>query len=288
MMSISAVIWVATEMNFEEPVLTKRTFREIAGIVYSNFGIELPQAKYNLLVNRLRKVLRLKKLSTYEEYLALLKRDNSGHELQVLADAISTNHTYFYREPAHFTYFEKTILPLLKQKLDREKDLRVWCAASATGEEPYTLAMIEKEFFGDDYARWNAGLLATDISEKALKKAYAGSYPVEEITALPPDLKKYFINYGETVQVIPQIRKEVTFRKVNLMNPFRFKKPFQVIFCRNVMIYFDEPTKENLIEKMYNCTTDGGFLLIGHSESINRLKNPYTYVAPGIYQKVLT
>ncbi len=184
----------------------------------------------------------------------------------------------------------KTALPTVVAQLEKEnrKDLRIWCAGCSTGEEPYTLLMLMQEFFGPDYAKWNAGILATDISLKALDTARNGIYPEERIAALPPEFQqKYFRKLGDGNRaVIDRIRQEATFRRFNLMNDsFPFKKPFQIIFCRNVMIYFDQPTRERLVAKFHKFTEPGGYLFIGHSETLGRNQNAYRYLMPAAYRR---
>ena len=267
--------------------LTDIEFKKISDLVYTSFGITLNDSKRSLVVNRLNKVLRDKGLTSFTAYFKHLISDTSGVELQQLANSISTNHTYFYRESGHFDYYQKTALPEVVKTI-KDKDLRVWCAASSTGEEPYTLAMIQREFFGDAYINWKGGLLATDISEAALKTAIEGVYPKGEGAKLPPTLKsKYLINTGDTCSVHSDIKKDVTYNKLNLIKPFKFKKPFHFIFCRNVMIYFDQPTKDALVQRLYDCTMPGGYLFIGHSETVPRKNCPYKYVMPAVYRKEL-
>ncbi|MCM8536501.1 MAG: protein-glutamate O-methyltransferase CheR [Lentisphaeraceae bacterium] len=270
-----------------EPIdITQKEFSTISKLVYESFGIILNDSKRSLVVNRLNKLLRSRGLSTFSQYFQQLQSDKSGDELQLLANSISTNHTFFNRESRHFEYYSKEALPEVTKNIT-DNDLRVWCAASSTGEEPYTLAMLQKEFFGMQYNQWKAGLLATDISETALGKATQGVYPADEVNKLPPTLKnKYFSKSGDEFAVKPDIKKEVAFRKLNLVKPFKFKKPFHVIFCRNVMIYFDQPTKDSLIKRMYDYTVPGGYLFIGHSETIPRHNCPYKFIMPAVYRKV--
>ena len=270
-----------------QPIILKDSeFKKIATLVYDSFGIILNESKRSLVVNRLNGILRQKGFSTFMHYYNHLTQDKTGAELQELANNISTNHTFFNRESGHFEYYQKTALPEVTKTIN-DNDLRVWCAASSTGEEPYTLAMIQQEFFGQNYSAWKAGLLATDISEKALSKANAGLYPKDEVNKLPPNLKNnYFTKVGDQFSVKQNVKSEVTFRKLNLVKPFKFKKPFHIIFCRNVMIYFDQPTKDDLIQRMYEYTMPGGYLFIGHSESIPRHTCPYKFIQPAVYRKI--
>ncbi|MCM8533741.1 MAG: protein-glutamate O-methyltransferase CheR [Lentisphaeraceae bacterium] len=266
--------------------ITDKEFETISKLVYEAFGIILNDSKRSLVVNRLNKLLRTRGLTTFSQYFQQLNDDKTGSELQLLANSISTNHTFFNRESGHFDYYLKTALPEVTKNIS-DKDLRVWCAASSTGEEPYTLAMLQKEFLGMQYNQWKAGLLATDISETALAKASQGVYPEDDVNKLPPTLKnKYFSKAGDLFSVKPEVKQEVAFRKLNLVKSFQFKKPFHIIFCRNVMIYFDQPTKDSLIKRMYDNTVPGGYLFIGHSETIPRHNCPYKFIMPAVYRKV--
>ena len=266
--------------------LTDTEFKKIATLVYDSFGITLNDSKRSLVVNRLNKILRQGGLSSFTQYYKKLVEDQTGLELQKLANCISTNHTFFNRESGHFDYYLNTALTEVTKTI-KDNDLRVWCAASSTGEEPYTLAMLQQEFFGSQYKNWKAGLLATDISERALSKANTGIYPKDEVGKLPFALKNnYFNKVGDQFMVKPEVKSEVLFRKLNLVKPFRFKKPFHIIFCRNVMIYFDQSTKDDLIKRMYDYTMPGGYLFIGHSETIPRQNCPYKFVMPAVYRKV--
>lgn len=261
-------------------------FMKISSLVYSSFGITLNETKKSLVVNRLNKLLRQKGFENFKQYYEMLNADKTGNELQELANSISTNHTYFNRESRHFDYYLQEALPNVVKNIS-DNDLRVWCCASSTGEEPYTLAMLQHEFFGSGYGEWKAGLLASDISERALRKAIAGSYDVEDVSKLPPNLKnKYFTKCGDRLIVNNNIKKDVVFTKINLVKPFSFKKKFHIIFCRNVMIYFDQETKDDLINRFYEWVEPGGYLFIGHSESIPRVSCPFKYIMPAVYRKI--
>lgn len=216
--------------------------------------------------------------------------DKSGSALSELANAISTNHTYFYREKDHFEFFKQTALPEIvnMNRMAGDNDVRIWCAGCSTGEEPYNLVMQMLEFFGMDYNNWRAGILATDISERALLIAKRGVYSKDRIVNLPEDYKrKYFKKISnDEYEVVDKLKQEVLYRRFNLMNPrFVFKKKFHSIFCRNVMIYFDEPTRIELVNKFYDLLVPGGYLFIGHSESLKRDTHKFNYVMPALYQK---
>lgn len=266
-------------------------FKNLRDLIYARIGINLTEEKRNLLSGRLQKVLRKFKFQTFAEYHDYVKKDTTGLALSDLANLISTNHTFFGRESDHFEFFKNKVLPEIVQrkKATNSKDLRLWSAGCSSGEEPYTLIMYLMEFFGSDYAKWDAGILATDISQTVLNTAMQGIYSEDRLKSMPKQLKsKYFKKLANgDFEVIPEVKKEVTFRRFNLMNKvFPFKKPFDTIFCRNVMIYFDASTRKTLSDKFYKHTVNSGYLFIGHSETLNRETTDYKYVMPAVYKKI--
>ena len=221
------------------------------------------------------------------EYLDYVVTDKTGQAETVMLDKITTNYTFFMREAEHFTFFKEQVLPALT-RTTQNKDLRIWSAACSSGQEPYTLAMIIDEYFGSKKPEWDSKILATDLSQSMLEAAEKGVYSNESISPLPAYWK---LNYfkkadAENMVLMDKIKKEVIFRKLNLIDPvLPFKQKFHVIFCRNVMIYFDNKTKDELVEKLYNLTEPGGYLFIGHSESLNRNNTRYNHVIPAVYKK---
>ncbi|WP_198146061.1 CheR family methyltransferase [Desulfonatronovibrio magnus] len=273
--------------------LSDHDFRIISDLVRKCFGIQLTEQKRSLVTGRLQGLLREMDLPDFSSYCRLLEKDTSGQFLDALANRISTNHTFFFREPEHFNFMRETILPELKARGDKtgHKDLRFWCAAASSGEEPYSIIMTMLDYFGSEYDCWDAGLLATDISARALEKAIAGQYSQERIKGVSsPQLRKYFQREaGGDWTVRPDIRREITFRRFNLMNQhFPFRRPFDLIFCRNVMIYFDQPTRDALVTRMARSLIPGGYLFIGHSESISRARKDFIYIKPAVYQRTHT
>lgn len=264
-------------------------FAKLRQLIYNNIGITLTNDKRTLVTGRLQKILRQKGLSSFNEYLEFIKSDKSGSTLSELANTISTNHTFFGREKEHFDYFSKISLPEIIPVKSSEKDLRVWSAGCSSGEEPYTLVMLMMEYLGTEYQKWNAGCLATDISERVLDIAKQGVYTADRVEGLPKNFRlKYFEKAKEpdSLKVKDNVRKEVIYRRFNLMNEvFPFKKKFDVIFCRNVMIYFDEQTRIKLADKFYNVLNQGGYLFIGHSETLNRKYTKFNYIQPAVYRK---
>jgi chemotaxis protein methyltransferase CheR len=269
--------------------ITDAEFHSIRDLVYNRFGITLSDQKKTLVVGRLQKKLKEHGLNTFKEYYGMLVADKSGDLLTELANQITTNHTFFFREPDHFDFFKSDILPWMvsAHKARNDNDLRIWCAAASSGEEPYTLIITLLDYFGADYKNWNCGLLATDVSEKALEAAIGGIYVPTRLQGVSPTiLNKYFRKVPEGHAVTDQLKREVTYRNFNLMNKtLPFKKKFDCIWCRNVMIYFDAPTKHDLVNRMYDVTVNGGYLLIGHSETLDRTKTKWKYVKPAVYRK---
>lgn len=270
--------------------ISDQEFSDLRDLIQKRFGINLTDQKRSLLVGRLQKLMRELNLATFAHYYQYLIEDKTERALGELVDLISTNHTYFNREKDHFDYFYETALPAIAKKLRSEnrKDLRIWCAGCSSGEEPYTLLMLMMEFFGNEYSSWDAGILATDISDRALTIARAGTYSNDRVEQLPENLqRKYFQKAGAgEMAVVDKIKREATFRRFNLMNEtFPFKKPFQMIFCRNVMIYFDQPTRDALVGRYHQSTEPGGYLFIGHSETLGRSQTLYNYLQPALYQK---
>lgn len=268
--------------------ITDKEFKKLADYIKSNYGINLTDKKKALVMGRLRNVLQQKSFNNFSEYFDYVVLDRTGEAVMTLVDKITTNHTFFMRESDHFDFFAKSVLPYWSSILKGDKDLRVWSAGCSSGEEPYTLAMIMADFFGTQKPFWDTRILATDISMEIINKAIRGIYPNESIETVPIEWRrKYFRKLDSNNSVIADnIKNDVIFRLFNLMiQRFPFKKKFHVIFCRNVMIYFDEKTKMDLVNKFYEFTEPGGYLFIGHSESLNRQETKYKYIMPAVYRK---
>lgn len=268
--------------------ISDKEFNQLATFIHNNYGIHLKKEKQTLITGRLHKVLSELGLKSFSEYYEYLVKDKTGVALAVLVDKITTNHTFFMREAEHFAYFRDQVLPFWKANI-KNHDLRVWCAASSTGEEPYTLAMILSDFFESQKNLWDTKVLATDISQSALTTAKAGIYSNDRLAEIPAFWKsKYFVKHDQlNMRVTESLKHQVLYRTFNLIDEvYPFKKKMHVIFCRNVMIYFDQKTKEVLIDKLYDLLEPGGFLFIGHSESLNREKTAFKYIRPAVYRKI--
>jgi len=266
--------------------LNDQEFQTLTEFLRRDYGINLSK-KRTLIEGRMNQYLQRNGYSSYSSYLQMLFHDQTGNEISNILNVLTTNYSYFMREWSHFDFYRKTILPELKAAVS-DRDLRVWSAGCSTGQEPYTLAMLTDDFFGKESASWDKRILATDISEKVLSAARAGVYGSDEIEDIPPVWKQLYFSPldGNKVQVKEELRREIIFRKFNLMEKeFPFRKKFHVIFCRNVMIYFDAPAKTGLISRFSDALADGGYLIVGHSESIDRAAAGLSYVIPSVYRK---
>lgn len=266
-------------------------FQQYAAVIYQQFGIQLPLEKKALLESRLFRLLNdnagLAYYASDEAFLDYLKHDSSGTAISQLAEAITTHHTFFMREQDHFRFFADHVLPHLGSSIT-DGDVRTWCAACSSGEESYTLAMMLHDYFGTKGPNWDYTLLATDLSKDVLITAKQGIYSVESVATLPNRWQSaYFQRYdADNFQVTDFLKRKVLYRQFNLISPvFPFKRPFHVIFCRNVMIYFDAPTRNALVRKFYDFLEPGGFLFVGHSEVVDRSVVPFEYVMPSVYRR---
>lgn len=272
--------------------LTDTEFASLTDFVKINYGLDL-SAKKAFAQMRLQSLIAGSGFSTFTDYFEHAMQDRTGVAVSSMINSLTINYTLFYRESFHFDLFAADVLPQLVEKEHLSHDLRIWSAGCSTGEEPYTLAITVADFLGDSRALWDTKILATDISTFALKKALVGEYPVESIKDLRADwTKKYFVPHptnSQSVLIAPSIKDEVIFRKHNLVkDPFTFKQKFHAIFCRNVMIYFDEETKQRLLKKLYDVLDEGGYLFIGMSETINHSQTKFHYIAPSVYRKAVS
>ena len=275
-----------------ELVLKDSEFEKFSRYVYDKCGINLHDGKKELVKARLGKILRQRDFRSFSQYYDYVVNDKSGNELILLLDSISTNLTYFFREPQHFDFLRSKALPeIIKMKMSsRNNCLRFWSAGCSSGEEAYSIAIAVSEIFNnrDD---WQTKILATDLSTKVLATAHNGVYEEKKIESIPYELRRRYFQKGDNrwkgyFRVKQEVRKKISFERLNFMEEFYFNVPFDVIFCRNVMIYFDNPTKEALIGKFFQNLSNGGYLFAGHAESLTGLKHPFKYIQPSVYQKV--
>lgn len=261
-------------------------FRRIVAYMKKNYGIDLSQKKV-LVSGRLENYIVRNGYSGYDDYMSKVEANPNSPEATDIVNVLTTNHTYFMRESEHFDFMTRVALPWAKARAARDRDLRIWSGASSTGEEPYTLAMVLLDFFGIEHKSWDTRVLATDVSTRVLEHATKGVYLKEDIEPLPAKWKqRYFKKVSaEEYEVKDELKKELIFRQFNLMSPFPFKRKFHIVFLRNVMIYFQDDVKYQLIKKIYDFMEPGGFLFIGTTESLDRHKTQFQYVQPSIYRK---
>ena len=259
-------------------------FERMVSFMYNNYGVDLSK-KRQLIEGRLHGTVLGKGYTSFTDYVNYVTTTKDRAEVELLINRLTTNHTYFMRESSHFDMFKNAILPDLEGR-KRSRVLGIWSAGCSSGEEPYTLSMILKDYF-ENKPGWDTRVLATDISQRALDIAKAAAYKAEALSEVPTVWRsRYFTKSGDDYTLVPAIRNNVIFKTFNLMSPINFKIKFDVIFCRNVMIYFDRPTKDALIRRFYEATEDGGYLLIGHSETLTKGQNPYKYLDVASYVKL--
>lgn len=247
-----------------------KTFAEFRELIYSESGIALGKDKAPLLLNRISRRLRKLQLDSPEAYLTIVRSGSGGEELNFLLEAISTNTTHFFREKHHFTIFQERLRKLVA---GGAQQIRVWCAASSSGEEPYTLAMVANETLGG--AKVDFRILATDLNVEVLRQAVEGVYEPQQLREAPQSyIDKYFTRKkGERgsheFHVAPKLKELIVYKKLNLTHqPFPMKGPFDIIFCRNVMIYFDRPVRQTIITEFERLLSPGGLLVLSHSENL--------------------
>ena len=269
--------------------MTNDEYLRIVRFLKGRYGIDMSRKK-EIVAGRLENYVRVNGWTNYTDYMNALETDPTGNLEKKMVNILSTNHTYFMRESEHFAYFKQTVLPWLKKKEENRKDLRIWCGASSTGEEPYTIAMVIMDYFGLEHGAWDTQVLATDVSTDVLRRAMDGVYTTEQVEPLPDNWKRRFFRKvvnQDVYHVTDELKKEVIYRKFNLMDPLPFRKKLHVVFLRNVMIYFDDKTKKDLIQKIYDVMEPGGYLFIGQTESINKEYCPFVQVRPSVYRKMV-
>jgi len=276
----------------EVPVLNDIDYKTISEVIYRHSRIHLGNGKKELVSSRLGKRLRATGCATYAEYCQLLSGLSGGEEIDHLIDAISTNHTFFFREKKHFEFLESSIFTdFEKEKSFRgDGNFRCWSAAASTGEEPYSIAMtLERYALNRPGFRWN--MVCSDISHTALMTAKAGIYPDSRLDDMDSQLKKTFFQRGIGSQagycrVKKELRDKMSWYRMNLFqDSYPLEGPFHVIFCRNVMIYFDRPSQEMLVNRLSRMLMPGGYLKVGHSESLSTIKHPLQSIRPAVYQR---
>ena len=264
--------------------LSAQQFDKISRLVYQVSGIDLHEGKEELVKARLIKRLRHLHIFGFDRYLKFLASDKSGSEIRAMVDVLTTNKTNFFRESEHLDYLRNEII----SELGKEQ-IRIWSAGCSSGEEPYSIAITLCEAI-PDIGKSDIKILATDISDRMIEQARLGLYDAESLKGMSLQLKHRYFEHVEAgishiYRVVPQLQSMVRFAKLNLMEEWPMRGLFDVIFCRNVMIYFDKPTQEKLVKRFWSQLREGGYLMVGHSESLTFLAHDYRYLKPAVSKK---
>lgn len=273
--------------------LSDADFARLSRLVYDYCGIKLPPHKKSMLESRLRRRLRVHGLQSFEAYCDyVFSHDGMEQEFISLIDVVTTNKTDFFREPAHFNFLAEQALPALIEQCGAgiDRPLQVWSAGCSSGEEPYTLAMVLSEF-GKLYQGYRFNIIGTDISTRVLEHARLGIYALDKVAPVPEALKKRYLlksrdSEKPQVRIVPELRSLVSFLRLNFMED-RFDGPgaVDIIFCRNVIIYFDRPTQQAMLERLCSHLAPGRFIFMGHSETLHGMNLPLTQVSPSVYRR---
>ncbi len=272
----------ATNASFTStPDLSSDDFRRVRRIAYERAGLAIPPGMEGLVRSRVSKRLRERRIPTFSAYLDTVEAEANGDEMVALIDLLTTNKTDFFREAAHFDFLLAHIVPAV---VASGKPLRIWSAGCSSGEEPYTLSMVLREALPP---RYDFRILATDICTKVVAAAKQGTYTAQQLGDVSPERRKRWFTPGAdgSATVTPELRAPISFAHLNLMAAWPMSGPFDVIFCRNVMIYFDKPTVTRLVNRFHQLLAPNGHLFIGHSESLTAVDHTYRYVQPAVYAR---
>lgn len=276
---------MVNEAAYKIVKLADNEFDYFVKFVSQHYGIDLSQ-KRHLIEARLAGELKTYGLQSYGQYIEMLKADRSSKILDSVINKLTTNYSFFSRETDHFDYLAKTVIPEM-DKLNK-RSVKIWSAGCSTGQEPYNIAMAIDSALGFKRSLWNISITATDVSTEALATATKAVYPESSLDVMPKSWKSNYMTKlpDGNFQVASNIRNMVSFKKFNLMDPFPYSNYYDIIFCRNVMIYFKPQTTQQIVKKFFQSNTEGGYFFISHSETISRFENDYTYLFPSVYRKL--
>jgi chemotaxis protein methyltransferase CheR len=281
-----------TRVSVSGEVLTDAAFRRLGAFIQQESGIKMPDVKKTMLQSRLQKRLRVLGMSSMKDYCDWVLGPDGGNEITHMIDVVTTNKTDFFREPGHFEFLVQKALPQLPDGGRLGHPFRLWSAGCSSGEEPYTLAMVLSEY-ALSCPGFTFDVTATDLSTAILDKAKIAVYAEERIIPVPPTLRSKYLMRSRNPEkrvyrIVPELRDRVRFGQLNFLHKsWKFQNPFDVIFCRNVIIYFDRETQQTLLNRFVQNLALGGFLFLGHSETLNGLDLPLAVAAPTVYQKVV-
>nr|WP_321260942.1 protein-glutamate O-methyltransferase [uncultured Pseudodesulfovibrio sp.] len=277
-------------MQVNQSQMGDTEFKRFSELIHTEFGIKMPPTKRVLLQSRFQKRLRVLGMSSYKEYCDYVFSDKGREEERShLIDVVTTNTTHFFREPKHWDIMNNSVLPeLWSRGIGRNSDLRIWSAGCSSGEEPYTLGMVLHEWASTHHG-FKFSVLATDISQKILTEASNAVYSMDKVEDVPMQYKKKYMLKSKDKKLVKMdssLRNKVSFQRLNFMEDFKLPNHQDIIFCRNVVIYFDRATQATLFAKFCNNLKSGGYLFIGHSESLSGLTLPIRQVAPTVFQRL--
>jgi chemotaxis protein methyltransferase CheR len=281
------------EQSVMTATMSDREYERLSSVIYGECGIKMPRSKKVMLEARLRKRLRALGLASFSRYCEFLfSREGLENELINMIDVVTTNKTDFFREPRHYDFLTTVAVPGLMDLYGAgmRRELKIWSAGCSTGEEPYTIAMVLSEF-RETYPAFEFMILGTDISTRVLDRAARAVYKMERADTVPSPMKKKYLlrsrdRQKNLIKIVPELRGCVRFRRLNFMaEDFGMREPMDIIFCRNVIIYFDRPTQERLLNRLYDHLIPGGYLFMGHSETLSGLRVPLVSAGPTVYRK---
>ncbi len=274
-----------------EAKMSEKDFNRLSHFIYTEYGIKMPPAKKVMLQSRLQKRLRELNIASYREYTDYVFSKEGESEIIHMIDVVSTNKTDFFREPAHFEFLTNYVLPEFVQINQSRRPLKLWSAGCSSGEEPYTISIVLNEFLEKQPA-FDYSIFATDISTIVLEKAVTAVYHEDRVAMIPMSLKKKYLlkskdKEQKNVRIVPALRHRVHFQRLNFMdNTYNVNETFDVVFCRNVLIYFDRETQEKVINKLCRNLRKDGYFFLGHSESITSIDVPLRQVKPTVFQRI--
>ncbi len=273
--------------------LSDEDFKRLSEFIYTEYGIKMPPVKKIMLQSRLQKRLRELEITNFKDYVDyVFSKEGQDNEIIHMIDVVSTNKTDFYREAVHFEFLTNNVIPEFGEQTNFRYPIKIWSAGCSSGEEPYTIAIVLSEC-KEKYPALEFQILGTDISTRILRQAVDAIYKEKSVEGIPLNiLRKYFLRSKDrtnpTVRLVPEIRRRVSYMRLNLMEPAysSITETFDVIFCRNVLIYFDRPTQEKVINKLCTKLKPGGYFFLGHSESITGMSVPLKQIKPTIFVRI--
>ncbi|MDD6003667.1 MAG: protein-glutamate O-methyltransferase [Bacteroidales bacterium] len=277
-------------ITYYDAKLSDKDFARLSDFIYSRYGIKMPEAKHIMLQSRLQKRLRALQIPTFAEYVDFVFSPAGADEIVHMMDVVSTNKTDFFREAQHFDFLTQTVLPELYET-NHQSVIKVWSAGCSSGEEPYTLAMVISEYIAN-HRGYDFQILGSDLSTIVLEKAVTAIYPEDRVDIIPLDLKKKYLLRSKdrtkpTVRIVPELRAKTQFMRLNFMDEaYNAPSNFDIIFCRNVLIYFDRKTQESVINKLCRHLRPGGYFFLGHSESVTGIDVPLQQIKPTVFKLI--